>query len=475
MDLDIAALSLVIAIASAALLVNRAETGRRLRDHFSTIGSPINLAVFRIVICGTVLVRVREVDAIGAARRLVDVPDVLQSPPFVMGWLLPVLPISEPWVTVAGAGLVGGAALALVGLWTRPAAGLAAVSAIYVLGVPNWFGKVNHDHHHLVWFLILLALAPSGDALSVDSWRRRRRGEPPAQPSIAHALPIRLTWLALGFVYLSAGLGKVLLEGFDWPLHDNMRNFLWLHWVWHDPPARVDSWTWVLVAVGCLTLALELTFLPATFSRRLRPVVAAAGFAFHLGVRAFLGIASFWTLQAAYVSFVDWEAIANRLRGRRVEPSRPSTKRELPRRQAAASGLLIVAVAVPAVALWEHAWPVAAYPSFGYRQGTTAGRLEMVVVEQGSERVVEGLADSLPLGAARFRFLTVRTLGLPDPDLRHRRLTALWSLLRETDPSLHGAEEVRIFRVTFSLDPDDRALLGRSLVATLPAVDGDDR
>lgn len=470
MELDVVILSLVIATGVTALVANRDGVVDGLRRFVTTPTHPANLAVFRVVIAATVLVRVWQTDPGGAARRLADVPDALQIAPGLLGDLVPTLPISDGLITLTAGGLVGGTLLVLVGLWSRTAATVAALSAVYLFGVPNWFGKVNHDHLHLIWFLALLAAAPASDALSVASWLRRRRGDGPPAPSVAHALPLRATWLLLGLVYLSAGLGKVIKVGFDWPLDHNMRNFLWLHWVWHDPPLRVDEWGPIVVAAGFATLAFELGFLPAIFSRRLRPFAAIAGFSFHAGVWWLMGIAHFWTLMAAYVAFVPWNTVLRRRRPGREPDALPAVARSISRSQAAVTGAVVALVAVTAISLREQAWPVSAYPSFGYRQPTTDSRLEMVAVVDGEERPVEGLAGSFPIGAARFRFLTLRTLALPDGAERDVKLAALWAVARDTGRLPAETDAIRIYRETFSIDPDDDGkVIDRALEATLDA------
>lgn len=61
---------------------------------------------------------------------------------------------------------------AMVGFRARTAAGIWAVLAVWTLGIPNLYGKVDH-YHHLVWFAVLLASSPCADALSLDRARRR--------------------------------------------------------------------------------------------------------------------------------------------------------------------------------------------------------------------------------------------------------------------------------------------------------------
>ncbi len=98
-----------------------------------------------------------------------------------------------------------------------------------MLGVPYFFGKVDHVNHHLIWFAALLCLSRAGDAWSIDAWRRRRAAPSSAEPSIAYALPIRLAWLLIGVSYFFAGLSK-LMAGPEWVFSDHLKYLLYQAW-----------------------------------------------------------------------------------------------------------------------------------------------------------------------------------------------------------------------------------------------------
>ena len=49
----------------------------------------------------------------------------------------------------------------MVGLFTRTSALFTTVLSFYVLGIPQFYGKVNH-YHHLLWFAGILRQADAG-------------------------------------------------------------------------------------------------------------------------------------------------------------------------------------------------------------------------------------------------------------------------------------------------------------------------
>ena len=116
-------------------------------------------------------------------------------------------------------------ALALVGAGTRVSAPCAVLLGVFVLGVPQFFGKLNHDHH-VLWFAAILAASRCGDALSFDGWRS---GVRPA-PDVAYGLPLRLCWVLVGVVYFFPGLWKAWVAGADWIAGDALR--LHMHDKW---------------------------------------------------------------------------------------------------------------------------------------------------------------------------------------------------------------------------------------------------
>jgi hypothetical protein len=218
---------------------------------FAAETHPANLAVVRITVFWILFDRLKA----GGFRRYARLPEELRFPPFGWETILSAIPLDE--TTVKAAQIAAGALafLAMVGLFTRPAAALASLLGVYVLGSQYLFGKVDHTFHHVIWFGLLLAASPSGDALSVDAWRARRRGKPPPGPARAYALPIRCMWLLMGVAYFFPGLFK-LLAGPQWILSENLRFMLYQSWRHHTvlPFLRLDQFPLLYQAAALGTI-----------------------------------------------------------------------------------------------------------------------------------------------------------------------------------------------------------------------------
>jgi glycosyltransferase involved in cell wall biosynthesis len=463
----------VAASAAALAWAGRARVEARLREFFGASAGPLNLAVVRVAVFAT-LFRMANLDQ---ALWFGQMPEALRSPAFGSGWLAALVPTTESWVRTAWIGLRAACVLAAVGLWTRPAAGVAALLAVYVLGIPQWFGKVTH-YHHLVWFAALLAASPCGDALSVDAWLRRGRGRP--APSRAYGLPLRFMWLLLGTLYFFPGFWKWWASGIDWVWSENLK--FWMYGKWAEgsgwmPLWRIDRWPLAYRLGGAATVLFEMGFVWCLFLPRLRAAAALAGLGFHYSMRLFMNI-PFSHLLPLYVVFVDWESLARRLQGRRDEAAvRHQARATWP--AVAIGALLLAGNLYCGVRGIEQGWPLSAYPTFRHLKSPTVSSVHVEVLG------ADGIPVVLEQGTLRRRASTVRwkallsqVLRTRDEGLRRSRLAALWALWRREDEGLVAAREVRFYRVTRSLAPEDRDAppVARELLWTMPvsasAADG---
>ncbi len=107
---------------------------------------------------------------------------------------------------VLAVGVVAAVAMTL-GFCTRLATGATLGVVAY-----NLFLSTTHFHSNRAYLLIVLAalaVAPCGRELSVDTWLRRRRGQPPLDLR-APAWPLWLLRFEATVVYGASGLGKLV-------------------------------------------------------------------------------------------------------------------------------------------------------------------------------------------------------------------------------------------------------------------------
>ena len=414
---------------------------RAITTWFAAETHPVNLAVVRITVFWILFDRLEA----GGFRRYARFPADLQLPP--PGWetILSVFPIGESSIKAVQIAAALAAFLALIGLFTRPAAAVTAVLATYVLGSQYLFGKVDHTFHNVIWFALLLAASPSGDALSVDAWLARRRGRPPPGPARAYALPIRLMWLLMGVAYFFPGLYK-LLAGPRWVLSENLKFILYESWRHHHvlPLLRVDLHPLLYRAAAAGTIFFEISFLFLVIPRRTRPFAAVGGLLFHAATAYFMRI-YFFELMKCYVVFVDWHALGQRLgffrRGAAETRGAPSV------RAAAMVGSLLLAVNL-ACGIWGiSSWPFSVYPRFSWvRRHATVIQVEAFLEsDAGSERL------ELPLRGTMLG--SMRQLG--PGELRDRCFRALLGYVLGRRAPLAPGVSARVYASTYSSLPED--------------------
>ena len=206
--------------------------------------------------------------------------------------------------------------LACVGLFTRLSCVAALVSGVYVLGIPNTFGKTGHGDGILILAMLVLAGSRCGDAWSIDAVRRSwRRGPPFAPPAHSgeYTWPVRCLWLLSALVFFAAGYAKLKSTGFiGWAWSDNMANTLLQHKYKSNPPT--DWGVWIaqhpllcrLLAAG--TIVVEVAFPLALFSRWARRTLVPGMFLAQLGIGLTMGV-WFTQFMFIYLFWVPFDAI----------------------------------------------------------------------------------------------------------------------------------------------------------------------
>jgi predicted DCC family thiol-disulfide oxidoreductase YuxK len=194
----------------------------------------------------------------------------------------------------------------------------------YLQTIPQLYGKVNHTTNHLIVFGAILALAPCCDALSIDAIRsairRAARGEIRRSPvSRAYGFPVKAMMLMVGVAYFFPGVWKVSVAWGQWFTATNLSRLI-ITMLHDQPPSAFQSWMLgmpTLLFLGSVaTIVFEVGFVFAILVRRLRPIAALAGLAFHNAIGLLMAI-PFGSLQVCYVIFIDWRAIGARIADRR--------------------------------------------------------------------------------------------------------------------------------------------------------------
>ena len=170
-------------------------------------------------------------------------------------------------------------------------------------------------------FALLLAMTPTGAALSVDRWRRYGRAALRTAPLVA-PWGLRLIQLQMMMIYFFAFWSK---SGDLWREGTAVSTVLRI-----DDLARFTSPDWLvgnIIVIAAFTwgaLAIELTLSMFLWNRRLRPLLIGLGIALHVFIDVFIIVGFFGPLMVmGLVAFTDAEWIDRWIR-RRWPPLEPA-------------------------------------------------------------------------------------------------------------------------------------------------------
>lgn len=295
-----------------AAFVGIAGLRRQFRRFLLAPAAPLNLAVLRVVVFGMMLLLL----ATEPIRQFAAWDRANFEWPWVAGPLFERLPISVDIIdTLLPVALVT-TGLAMVGFFSRTSAWASCLLSIYLMGIPQCSGKVNHTMHHVVLIGLLLACSRCGDALSIDSvwqaiWRADRGRVKRVARSIRYGLPLRLAMLVLAFSYFFPGFWKIASNGPVWVFSDNLQNQMlqkWFELETFRPAAPLYELPGFNTMGGLTTIVFEIGFPLAILWRPTRVAWATYGQIFH-GMTLLLMNISFHTMQAMYAMFVDWQRL----------------------------------------------------------------------------------------------------------------------------------------------------------------------
>jgi len=312
----------------------RASLGAAWASFWFTPAAPLGLGVCRVLFFGYLALwiapdaQVAGWAAVGDAfwmpTHLVRVTGLGVASPAVLGLL----------------DLAWSAALLLgcVGLATRAATAASFLLGVYVLGLPQSFGKIDHWSGFLVLVMAVLACARCGDACSLDrlrairAARRAGRSAPSVARSGEYRWPVQLVRATMVLVFFAAGFAKLRFSGAAWLDPHNMALILVQpHYALdRELPSlglAVAATPWLASPLAAAALAAELASPLALAGGPLAAIVIGALLAMQLGIALLLGVHASVPFLAAYAFWLPWDAIARRVRGRGERVLRPPRRR----------------------------------------------------------------------------------------------------------------------------------------------------
>jgi hypothetical protein len=269
----------------------------RYSDFMNESASAHSLAIFRIICFGTLLYY-PDYDVIVSMSELPS--DLLIPPPGWHGLLKNFMPNAKLTVWLIPVYQVTVVA-ALLGYRTRMAAFFAVVLGVWLLGIPQFYGKINH-YHHLFWFATIAIFAPVSDVWSLDSRRHRNHINPKK-----HRFYLGVILLSIFTIYFFAGWWKLIGGGFSWIWGEAAR---WqieaqLLRLGKNSTGCYNDNPWLFKLIGLLTVLFELSWGWFMLARKTRPFILVLGVIFHLSIYIFMDI-NFWQLTIFYCIFLPY-------------------------------------------------------------------------------------------------------------------------------------------------------------------------
>ena len=276
-----------------------------------------------------------------------------------MSWYPELVPFTKTWITLATVLFGISTVAATLGYRTGLFIPLFVLCAFYLLGIPNFYGKVNHNHD-ILWISAILAFSPCNHAYSLDVLLGRIQIDDAIRPHKKYAQPLRLIWLLLGIIYFFPGFWKMWSCGMDWALTDNVRNHFYAKWFelggnWL-PSFRIDSYPILYKGLGLITVLFEFFFIFWLFNKSTRLIGVICGVLFHLGTLLFMNI-FFVTILIAYLSFIPWI-------GRKGQTENAQYDEQGDRSITMRIGILLLSILCLFGIGRIHSWPFSVYPTF---------------------------------------------------------------------------------------------------------------
>ncbi len=256
-------------------------------------------------------------------------------------------PFAGPWpdralnLLVLGTILLGGAYT--VGTRFRVIGPAFAVALLTLTTYRSSWGQLLWIEDLLVIDVLIVGLARSADALSLDA-RRRSQASPAALGVDArYGWPVRLAALVTVASYMLAAVAKLRGGGLEWMLSDSLRNHVAYSNVRLDlfagSSSPIGRWLvaygWVFPPLAVATVVLELAAPLALVGGRARTAWVGAMWLVHLGIAVLMFVVfPFPLFLVAFAPFYRLEELPRRIRRVRIGPV--NRRRPAPRAHGAA-------------------------------------------------------------------------------------------------------------------------------------------
>jgi len=307
---------------------------RRIGEFLFVPGSPVPLAILRIIFFGFFLLFFTWYDALNRWNDATMQPATYA--PRGLIYLLGVGLQSEHPTNVIFGIYVAGMAMALVGFFTRAGALMAGICGVYLYAMPSSFGKIGHGNMIVLFTTFTFAMSRAGDALSVDAMIRRMRGIAVPGRSGEYTWPIRVVWIFMALIFFATGVAKLRWGGYDWLFTPHLASTIRQHYLLPEsraPGSPIGLWIasheWLCIMSAWLTVFVELFFPLALVNKWCRLFFVPMMFLLQFGIGFSMGV-FFFTFFVCYLFWLPWEVWG--LRSERAMAERAIVERAITER-----------------------------------------------------------------------------------------------------------------------------------------------
>lgn len=176
----------------------------------------------------------------------------------------------------------------------------------------NSWGQIFHTENLLILHVIVLAIVPAADALSLDA----RRQAHATLDRLNYGWPLRLCALITVITYVIAGWAKIDISGLDWITSDALRNHVARDNVRKELLAgyysSLGAWLvghgWIFKPMAVATIVVELFAPLALIGRRIALVWVAGAWLFHMAILTTMMIPFIYPLLGiAFLPLFAWD------------------------------------------------------------------------------------------------------------------------------------------------------------------------
>ncbi|MBL4707201.1 MAG: UbiA family prenyltransferase [Flavobacteriales bacterium] len=460
---------IILAHLGSFFLFRKEKSIAELKSFFLEESSAYNLAIFRII-AFFIIVRSFTFEVFGSFEKWSHLPETSKvGLPFI-AWLIDLIPINPEIYQIAAYSGLALAYCGLLGFQTKWTLKLYIPIALYLWGVPCFFGKLNH-HHIMVWVPIILAFSPCSNVLSIDALLRRiRKKKEKNSPPIEYSLPFKFIWITLASIYCCSGFHKLWDTGLYWALSDNLINQIQLEWIEnYDVPTelRIDRYPSLLKLSGILVILFEIIYPFFLLKPATRFINFAGSWMLHLTAGYFLNI-DFGYLRRMHYSLFNWKKWVMRIRNKVPKTSdaievKEVTFAQLKKYPIFYVGSILVGMNLIFGILGISSWPFSAYPAY-----SGIIKDEIHLIEMQATDAFDKPINVKEIGQKEnFRWENIRPFEeriaaavlTGDTSNLNQKLIAYWQLWSTKVPQLEKVKSIRMTLITTSLVPEERHIV----------------